>query len=129
MATADATYRIWRDGKLVPGRIELAREQKGLPQQCVANVCGTDVITVDLWEQGVEYPSWDELDDLCAILEVGVDFLARPVAGPRGLFTMPDDWKGSEEMLLMEEFCQEAVDTTVEGWPSTLHDAQSKAFA
>lgn len=129
MNTTDSAFRIWRDGQIVPGRIELAREQKGLPQQCVANVCGTDAMAVDLWEQGVEYPSWAEVEDLCAVLEVGLDFLARPVSGPRGLFTVPEGQEGAAELLLMEEYCEEAVETAVFGWPESLNGARAEAFA
>ena len=128
MNTTDSAFRIWRDGQIVPGRIELAREQKGLPQQCVANVCGTDAMAVDLWEQGVEYPSWAELEDLCAILEVDPEFLARPVSGPRGLFAAPEG-QSAEGMLLMEEYCEEAVETAVFGWPESLQGLHAEAFA
>lgn len=120
--TTDSAYRIWREGHIVPGRIALARVQRDLPQQCVANVCGTDIETVDLWEQGVEYPSWAEMDDLCEITGMSMEFFARPVRGPGAVFAVPEAWKDDEEELemLQGEFCEIAVEGAVFGWPMSL---------
>lgn len=115
----EGAYSSWRGGELVPGRITLARAYMDLPQQSVAYVCGTDAETVDLWEQGAEYPSLAELLDLMALTGLGVRFFARPVEGPGPLFAVPRCWAAdsSEMEMLCGEFCAPAVQAAVHGWP------------
>lgn len=112
-------YRSWRSGNLVPGRIALARAYMALPQQSIANVCGTDAETVDLWEQGVEYPSLSELLDLLAFTRQPIEFFLKPVAGLGALFAVPRCWDGSphEVEALTGEFCILGVQAAVWGWP------------
>lgn len=112
-------YRSWRSGELIPGRITLARGHLDLPQQSVAYVCGTDVETVDLWEQGAEYPTWAELTDLIAFTGYGIGFFTSPVDGAGALFSIPSSWGGDrrEAEALRGEFCDVAVKTAVYGWP------------
>lgn len=131
MTTTTSAYSIWRSGKIVPARIAMARLRGDLPQQCVANVCGTDIETVDLWEQGVEYPSWDEAEDFLAITEVTMEFLARPMRGPGGLFAVPDSWAEEEQqelMVLPDEFCDPAIESAVYGWPTSMEELKHEAF-
>lgn len=117
--TETKAYRSWRSGELVPGRIALARAYPDLPQQSVANVCGTDAETVDLWEQGAEYPGWAELIDLMTFTGRGVEFFTRAVSGDGALFTVPQSWQGDcgEVKGLRDEFCSLAVSAAVYGWP------------
>lgn len=126
-----AAYRTWRAGHLVPGRIALARQYHALPQQSVANVCGTDLEAIDLWEQGVEYPSWDELQDFLALTRLPVEFFARPVEGPGALFAVPDVWEGdwTEHHVLAPRFCTDAVSIAVAGWPMDRKSLPRAEFA
>lgn len=112
-------YHSWRSGELVPGRFALARGYRDLPQQSVAYVCGTDAETVDLWEQGAEYPGWGELIDLMKFTGFGIQFFTRPVTGTGPLFAVPRCWQGErgEVEALRGEFCEVAVDAAVYGWP------------
>lgn len=125
-----AAYRSWRNGEVVPGRIALARAYCYLPQQSIANVCGTDIETVDLWEQGVEYPTWDELIDLMAITGLNSTFFIRPLNGPRGLFAVPDSWADDLDELtgLEDEVCTEAVEISINGWPVNMEDLPDSSF-
>lgn len=112
-------YRSWRSGKLVPGRIALARGYLNLPQQSVAYVCGTDAETVDLWEQGAEYPAWAELIDLTAFTGYSIQFFTRPVTGAGPRFAIPYSWgeERGEITALRDEFCTVAIEAAVYGWP------------
>lgn len=123
-------YHSWRNGELVPGRLALARAYCDLPQQSIANVCGTDVETVDLWEQGVEYPTWDEFLDLMAITGLNPAFFARPVCGPKGLFAVPDSWVDDADEIsgLSDEAIHGAVEISVNGWPMSVEDLPNDAF-
>lgn len=124
------TYNAWRGGKLVPGRITLARAYLDLPQQSVANVCGTDAETVDLWEQGAEYPSMAELIDLMALAGLSVQFFTKPVVGPGPLFVVPRCWadERGEMDALCGEFCAPAVQSAVHGWPTTGEGLADRLF-
>lgn len=129
--TEALTYHAWRDGYLVPGRITLAREHRHLPQQSLANVCGTDIEAIDLWEQGAEYPSWDEFQDLLIITGFPVEFFTRPVQGNGALFTVPKTWQNDdvlERELLRQEFCDDAKKHALTGWPTTWHRLQRDMF-
>lgn len=124
------SYQAWRGGRIVPGRIVLARSQMGLPQQSIANVCGTDVETVDLWEAGAEYPNWAELMDLMAFTGRPAAYFTRPVTGTGGLFAVPIVWAQhpGEVDALRSEYCQDAVDAAVYGWPENFFDLPVEAF-
>lgn len=115
-------YRAWRQGHLIPGRIALARAHRYLHQDVVAETCGTDTETVDLWEQGAEYPNWGELVDLLEITGFPIEFYTRPIEGPFGFFIIPEAWElgdGFEREALCPEFCECAVENAVEGWPES----------
>lgn len=124
------TYCSWRSGNLVPGRIALACAYLNLPQQSMANVCGTDAETVDLWEQGAEYPGWDELIDLMTFTGYDIQFFTRPVTGTGPLFAVPHSWHGDkgEVEALRGEFCEVAVRAAVYGWPRESKSLVSRAF-
>lgn len=128
--THPETYRSWRSGNLVPGRIALARAAMDLPQQSMANVCGTDAETVDLWEQGAEYPEWDELIDLMTFTGCGIQFFTRPVVGAGPLFVVPHSWQGDKREVdaLCDEFCDVAVSAAVYGWPREVEALNQSVF-
>lgn len=124
-------YRHWRRGQAVPGRVTLARAYLNLGPQNVANVCGTDAEAVDLWELGIEYPTWDELGDLALLSSLPIGFFMRPVEGPGALFAVPDSWEGDghERDGLVSTCCQEGVRDSVRGWPRTLDRLHDTRFA
>lgn|SRR5699024_1325485 len=129
METETAVYGHWRQGGIVPGRIALARAYLGLHPQNIANVCGTDAEAVDLWELGLEYPTWDEFTDVVLLSGLPWGFFVRPVVGPGALFAVPDSWQGDghEREALVSACCPGAVRDSVRGWPRTLkrlHDAR-----
>lgn len=123
----DEAYAAWRDGRVTPGRITLALAYAGLPQQSVANVCGTDAETVDLWERGAEYPSWGQLVDLAAITEEPLEFFLRPVEGPGAMFLVPSAWEGGAEPL-RASCCSVAVESATEDVPVTIDGWESAAL-
>lgn len=74
---------LWEGGLLVPAWITVAldRQELGSPEVDIA--CGAEEPSVDHWELGVEYPTWEQTRKLAALCGVGVEFLcqqSRPAA-------------------------------------------------
>lgn len=111
------TYTAWRNGHLTPGRLTLARAYTGLTQSAIAYACDTDPETVDMWERGAEYPSWETWNHLAAITEHPLEFFSRPLSGPGSLYLMPPGWDRDETTALRANYCEVAVQATTRGCP------------
>lgn len=71
-ARAEALYR---GGHLSPWRITVALDAKGLDGPEVDAACGAAEPDVDLWEAGVLYPTWEQVQRLAALCGVTPRFL------------------------------------------------------
>lgn len=65
-ATAQAEAR-WRAGYLIPARITQVLDMRGLYGPEVDEACGVEEPTVDQWEAGEVYPTWEQVLALSAL--------------------------------------------------------------
>lgn len=83
-SAAEAAHRNahddWRAGRVVPWRITMALDAHRLYGPQVDEACGVAEPTVDMWEAGLIYPSWEQL---CALAKLT---LVTP-----GMFMRRDD--------------------------------------
>jgi hypothetical protein len=84
-------YAMWKAGKIVPWRITIALDAKGLYGPEVDEACGAAEPDVDQWEAGVLYPTWDQLRALSELTGCTPEFFM---------------WSPTEELSM-------AADTTV----------------
>jgi len=79
----NAAYRDWRAGHVQPWRISQALDAAGLWGPEVDEKCGGAEPMVDEWEEGVRYPTWEQLLKLAALVEVTpAMFMVRPGQDP-----------------------------------------------
>jgi len=69
--TAEAKLR-WENGLARPDAITLYLDARGLYGPEVDAACGVAEPTVDLWEEGRVYPTWEQLLALAELCGVGV---------------------------------------------------------
>lgn len=65
-----SNYRDWHDGKVIPYRITALLNLNMLYGPKVDEACGVAEPQVDMWEDGVLYPTWEQLQllaDLCGV--------------------------------------------------------------
>ncbi|MGV9836660.1 hypothetical protein ACWDUL_21065 [Nocardia niigatensis] len=67
--------RLWRAGRLIPWRITIALDHKGLEGPGVDIACGATEPAVDQWEAGILYPTWEQTRLLAELCGVTVPFL------------------------------------------------------
>lgn len=67
----------WHAGLVVPARITWALDSCALHGPGVDEACGVQPPTVDRWEQGLIYPTWDELCRLAALTGFGADWFTK----------------------------------------------------
>ncbi len=75
---------MWRRGEVVPARITLHLDWRGLYGPEVDRACGVKEPAVDEWEAGTRYPDWPELCALARLVDVPVTAFFGPVARFRG---------------------------------------------
>src|SRR5690606_29771885 len=61
----------WKAGYVVPDRITLFLDYRDLYGPEVDHACGVEEPTVDRWEAGELYPTWEQLTALAALCQVG----------------------------------------------------------
>jgi hypothetical protein len=64
----DEAYRLWRAGEFRPYQATFLLNLRGLYGPEVDEACGAEEPAVDEWEDGIRYPTWDQLlalADLC----------------------------------------------------------------
>lgn len=74
-------YQEWRAGKVVPHRITTALDLRSLYGPRVDEACGVEEPAVDEWEEGVRYPTWEQLLALAELTGYPVAFFVPPVTG------------------------------------------------
>lgn len=74
---AEAKHR-WECGQAVPARITLALDILKLDGPDVDEACGVQEPTVDRWEQGRVYPTWEQLCRLAVLTGFAVAFFTEP---------------------------------------------------
>lgn len=74
---AEAKHR-WECGQAVPARITLALDILKLDGPDVDEACGVQEPTVDRWEQGRAYPTWEQLCRLAVLTGFAVAFFTEP---------------------------------------------------
>lgn len=71
-ARTHATHRTWAAGRVRPDLITTWLDHRGLDGPGVDTACGVTEPTVDLWEAGWVYPTWDQLQALARLCQVPV---------------------------------------------------------
>lgn len=71
--------REWLAGRVVPHRITQALDIRNLDGPEVDWACGVEEPAVDEWEQGVRYPTWEQLLKLAELTDFEPWFFMRPV--------------------------------------------------
>ena len=96
----------WRGGHVVPWRITMMLDARGLYGPEVDEACGVQEPTVDLWEEGAVYPTWPQLVALAKLCETTPGFFMddralppRPMPWWRSHFAMDLHEKFSEPVL------------------------------
>lgn len=79
---SDEHREWWAAGKLVPARITLALDLRGLYGPEVDTACGAREPDVDRWEEGVLYPTWEQLLKLAELTDFPVLFFFCPAVAP-----------------------------------------------
>jgi transcriptional regulator with XRE-family HTH domain len=78
-------HEEWKRGRVRPFRITMALDMRGLHGPEVDEACGVKEPTVDKWEAGEVYPTWEQLNALARLTGFPVSFFTRrgePVEGP-----------------------------------------------
>jgi len=76
----DQAYRLWRAGGFVPAMATLALDAAGLYGPDVDRACGVEEPTVDLWEAGRVYPTWEQVLALARLTgRAPIVFFRRPL--------------------------------------------------
>lgn len=78
----DRAHAAWKRGHLVPWRITTALDIRKLYGPEVDRALGVEEPTVDEWEAGETYPSWEQVLALAVLTGFPVAFFAEPVKGP-----------------------------------------------
>ncbi|BAH55650.1 MULTISPECIES: hypothetical protein [Rhodococcus] len=76
-------HDLWQAGKLVPWYISHLLDNGRHSGPTVDIACHAEEPTVDLWEAGQAYPTWDQTIALAQLLDVRVRDLTHPDARPR----------------------------------------------
>ncbi|WP_286346962.1 hypothetical protein [Frondihabitans sucicola] len=66
-------------GKVVPAYITAALDMASLYGPEVDEACGVEEPAVDEWEEGVRYPTWDQLRALATLTDTTPTFFVRPL--------------------------------------------------
>lgn len=61
----------WRGGFVIPARITMMLDLRSLYGPEVDAACGVEEPTVDRWESGEVYPTWEQLQALARLCECG----------------------------------------------------------
>ena len=75
----------WARGELVPHRITLLLDARGLYGPDVDLACGAVEPAIDEWEAGTRYPTWPQLVALARLVDALPGFFFRdvsPITGP-----------------------------------------------
>lgn len=76
-AQNQAAYRDWEAGLISPYLITTALDMCALHGPAVDEACGVEEPTVDQWESGLVYPTWEQLCALAALTGFAPAFFSR----------------------------------------------------
>jgi hypothetical protein len=79
---AAAAHRRWHDGLVVPWRITTALDIRELHGPQVDVDLGVEDPSVDMWEAGILYPTWDEMLRLAVLTDFPVAFFTETPGRP-----------------------------------------------
>ena len=123
----------WRHGHVIPHRITTALDLRELYGPEVDTACGVQEPAVDEWEEGVRYPTWEQLLTLARLTDFPVKFFttmlpANPVrvSDTTLVFHMPKRQRLEDREPVLV-FTPEAVRATVEGCCVACLDPKSGA--
>jgi hypothetical protein len=74
-----ANQQFVRTGKIVPARITIALDLRGLEGPEVDIACGAQEPAVDLWELGLEVPTREQLAKLAKLTGFDVAYFYQPI--------------------------------------------------
>ena len=114
-----AAHAAWEAGQVIPYRITTALDINELDGPGVDEACGVKEPAVDRWEQGLLYPTWDQLCALADLTGYPVLFFTQPVKAVIRIAdtTLPFHTKGplpDDEPVLA--FAPEAIAATLGGY-------------
>lgn len=101
--------RLWQRGHLIPARIAIALDAKGLYGPEVDHACGTSEPDVDNWEAGTLYPTWEQTKALAQLCGITVRFFTGAPLAPESVFMCPPLADGEPERPLVWNFTQAAL--------------------
>lgn len=121
--TERAAYDAWGRGLVVPHRITSALDIRQLYGPEVDHACGVEEPAVDQWEEGVLYPTWEQLCALAELTDFPVEFFTQPVR-PSDVIRVADttlifhirDPKALVDREPVLAFTAEAIAATLEGY-------------
>lgn len=71
--------RRWEEQHILPCRITMALDLKGLHGPDVDKQCGTEEPAVDMWEAGTRYPTWEQYLALAELTHQPLAFFWQPI--------------------------------------------------
>ncbi|MFC7344574.1 hypothetical protein [Saccharopolyspora griseoalba] len=138
----EEAYQDWVAGRVVPHRITLSLDFRGLQGPEVDAACKAREPEVDQWEAGIVYPRWDQLVALAELTGCEPGWFSQPVR-PEDLVELHETslWfhlSDAERQLYLRDdtqpvlaFPAEVVDARMRGEPSPLvpqHHGQLELF-
>ncbi len=116
----EAAQEAWRRGQVIPHRITTALDLRALYGPEVDAACGVQEPAVDEWEEGVRYPTWEQLLALAELTDFPVKFFTTmlPAAPIRvSDTTLAFHAKGRlEDREPVLAFTPDAIKATVSGY-------------
>lgn len=82
-AQNQAAYRDWEAGLISPYLITTALDMCALHGPAGDEACGVEEPTVDQWESGLVYPTWEQLCALAALTGFAPAFFSRRGKDPK----------------------------------------------
>lgn len=74
----EEAFARWQSGRAIPWRITSALDIRSLYGPEVDRACGVEEPTVDRWEAGEVYPTWEQLNALARLTGFPVSYFTRP---------------------------------------------------
>lgn len=116
---ASVARQRWQAGLAVPARITFALDLCALHGPSVDEACGVTPPTVDRWEHGLVYPTWDQLCRLAVLTGFPVGFFtedAEHLAGMSARFCRVEGYYVTERTpSLVLAFARNAINRTLGG--------------
>jgi len=117
-ATEADGRRLWAGGQLRPGRITDALDYRNLFGPEVDEACGVEEPTVDHWELGIVYPTWQQVLALSKLTGFGPAYFALgsdpiPASSTSMRYHFPAAEIAATDAAVMRQFLPEAIAATL----------------